>query len=175
MSFTLIDVSVVPPVGSIVAYAGTSSPNGWLLCDGSSYSTTTYSSLYNVIGNKYGSATNTFNVPDLRSKVIRGSSATATLTNTTNGANTVTLATSNMPSHTHTYNDAYYGNDTGSKPNGSIFGTGGNVDTNNGFIWRQSNGTWGTSASDINTGSTGSGTAFSIIPSNLEMNFIIKI
>ncbi len=34
----------------IVPYAGSTAPDGWLLCDGSAVSTTTYSNLYSVIG-----------------------------------------------------------------------------------------------------------------------------
>ena len=41
------------PVGSILNYAGPTAPNGWLLCDGSEVSKTTYSRLFSIIGNLY--------------------------------------------------------------------------------------------------------------------------
>ena len=63
----------VPP-GSIMAYMGTNPPTGWLLCDGSAVSRTTYSRLFGVIGiaNGYGDGMNTFNLPDLRGMFLRG-------------------------------------------------------------------------------------------------------
>lgn len=41
------------PVGSIIAYSSDTIPNGWLLCDGSVVSRTTYSELFNAIGLSY--------------------------------------------------------------------------------------------------------------------------
>lgn len=42
-------------------------PTGWLICDGSAYSRSTYERLYNKIGNTYGAGdgSTTFNVPNL--------------------------------------------------------------------------------------------------------------
>jgi microcystin-dependent protein len=61
------------PPGTVVAYMGTTAPAGWLLCNGASVSRSTYASLYAVIGNASGSAdTNSFNVPDLRGRFLRG-------------------------------------------------------------------------------------------------------
>jgi len=52
--------------GIITAYgSNVGVPTGWLLCNGSSYSTSAYSSLYSVIGNSYGSVgAGFFNVPN---------------------------------------------------------------------------------------------------------------
>jgi hypothetical protein len=43
------------PTGTVEAYAGSSSPTGWLMCDGSYVSKTTYYYLYSIIGDNYGS------------------------------------------------------------------------------------------------------------------------
>lgn len=53
-------------VGSIIAYAGTTIPSGYLLCDGSAISRTTYSALFSAIGTTYGAGdgNSTFNLPD---------------------------------------------------------------------------------------------------------------
>lgn len=85
------------PVGSIIAYAGSSVPNGWVVCDGSAISRTTYAGLYSVCGTYYGSGdgSTTFNVPNLTDKFIRGGS-----TRGTSGGST-SITTSNMPSHDH--------------------------------------------------------------------------
>lgn len=67
------------PSGCIMAYGGTTAPSGWLLCDGSAVSRTTYAGLYAIIGNAYGSGdgTTTFNLPDFRGRFLRGVDGTA--------------------------------------------------------------------------------------------------
>lgn len=60
------------PVGSLQAYAGASAPTGWLLCDGTSYTTAAYPELYSVLGYTYGGSGSNFNVPDLRGRVPMG-------------------------------------------------------------------------------------------------------
>lgn len=65
------------PVGSIQAYGGATSPQGWLLCQGQSLLRTDYPELFAVIGTSFGSADSThFNIPDLRDKFLEGASAT---------------------------------------------------------------------------------------------------
>ena len=60
--------------GEIKMYGGASAPTGWLLCDGSAVSRTTYAPLFAVIGTTYGIGDNstTFNLPDGRGKVPVG-------------------------------------------------------------------------------------------------------
>jgi microcystin-dependent protein len=60
------------PVGVVFPFAGTAAPNGWILCDGRSLSTTTYAALFASIGYAYGGAGANFNVPDLRGRVVAG-------------------------------------------------------------------------------------------------------
>lgn len=63
------------PVGSIIAYAGSVVPDGYLLCDGTMVDKTTYSKLYNVIQGIYGEDASNFKLPDLRDRFIQGGSA----------------------------------------------------------------------------------------------------
>ena len=51
--------------GMIIPYDGSSAPSGWLKCDGSAKSRTTYADLFAVIGTTYGSGdgSTTFNLP----------------------------------------------------------------------------------------------------------------
>lgn len=67
-------------VGAVVAFAGSTSPTGWLLCDGSAVSRTTYAALYAVIGDTYGNGdgSTTFNLPNLVDKFIQGNSTSGT-------------------------------------------------------------------------------------------------
>lgn len=52
--------------GMVSPYAGSVAPAGWLICDGSAISRTTYSALFAVIGTTYGAGdgSTTFNIPD---------------------------------------------------------------------------------------------------------------
>ena len=59
------------PAASLCDYAGTTAPFGWLMCDGSSVSTTTYSVLFAAIGYAYGGAGASFNLPDYRGRFAR--------------------------------------------------------------------------------------------------------
>ncbi|MGH8779294.1 phage tail protein [Paraburkholderia sp.] len=77
------------PIGIVVPYAGLLAATdassgildqvraglcgqGWLYCDGSTYSMRAYWELYGVIGKSFGGDTTTFNVPDLRGRFVRG-------------------------------------------------------------------------------------------------------
>lgn len=62
------------PPGIIHAYGAASAPTGWLLCDGSAVSRTTYAALFAIIAENFGQGDNTttFNLPDLRGRFIRG-------------------------------------------------------------------------------------------------------
>lgn len=66
---TINDVKTsLVPVGVIFPFASDVAPTGYLLCDGSEISRTTYSELFAVIGITYGEGdgSSTFNLPDLR-------------------------------------------------------------------------------------------------------------
>lgn len=68
------------PPGIIHAYGGTTAPTGFLLCDGSAVSRTTYAALFAIISTAYGSGngTTTFNLPDFRQKFLLGKAAAGT-------------------------------------------------------------------------------------------------
>jgi microcystin-dependent protein len=126
------------PTGTILSFASSVAPSGYLLCDGAAVSRTTYAALYSLVGNLYGSGdgSTTFNVPDLRGRVAMGAGQGAGLENrvlaNTHGTETHTLSIAEMPSHTHGLqvitgsgaydNGSYYGNYPG---NTSAAGGGG--------------------------------------------------
>ncbi|HRF69837.1 MAG TPA: tail fiber protein [Candidatus Pelethenecus sp.] len=62
------------PIGLVSPYVGSAAPSGWLLCDGSAVSRTTYADLFAVISTTYGTGdgSTTFNLPDLRSRLPVG-------------------------------------------------------------------------------------------------------
>lgn len=65
ISFALEGANVTP-AGVVMMYAGTTAPSGYLLCDGSAVSRSTYSILFSVIGTNYGAGdgSTTFNLPN---------------------------------------------------------------------------------------------------------------
>ena len=61
------------PIGAILPFSSDTIPNGWLLCDGSSFSTTSYPELFDVIGTTYGyDDDRNPKLPDLRGRVAVG-------------------------------------------------------------------------------------------------------
>lgn len=65
-------VQNVLPVGVILPYAGTNTPQGYFTCDGSEISRVTYSKLFEAIGTTYGGGDgyNTFNIPNTSHRVL---------------------------------------------------------------------------------------------------------
>jgi len=89
------------PVGMIVPFGGTIAPAGYLICDGSSYDHLDYPELFAQIGYYYGGSGDNFNVPNLYNRVVVGSGDNFDIGDV-GGASTVTLDSSEMPSHSHT-------------------------------------------------------------------------
>lgn len=93
-------------------FAGSTAPQGYLLCDGSAVDRTTYATLFAVIGTTYGAGdgSTTFNVPDLSGRVVIGVSGSHAL-GTTGGSETVTLTADQLPAHTHVVPQHGHAND----------------------------------------------------------------
>jgi microcystin-dependent protein len=145
------------PSGAVVPFGNTTIPDGFLACDGAAVSRTTYASLFATVGTGYGvgNGTTTFNVPDLRSRVIMGHSGSGDYTylGATGGAATVTISTATMPAHTH-----------------AITMCGGSLQGGHYAPTAATIGTPGTAAS----GSYGGGTAHDNMPPNILLKWGIK-
>lgn len=80
---------LIPP-GSMQMFAGSSTPGGWLLCNGQAVSRTTYADLFAAIGTTWGvgDGSTTFNVPDMRNVAPYGANnvALGTKTGSINGS-----------------------------------------------------------------------------------------
>jgi microcystin-dependent protein len=101
----------VSPIGAIISFAGQAAPQGWLICDGSQVSRTTYVELFNVVGTSFGSGdgASTFNLPDFRRRVPvgMGGAGTPALGNqigSTGGQESQQLTLNNAPDHVHNGN-----------------------------------------------------------------------
>ncbi len=141
------DGVIIPP-GAAMDFYGSSAPTGWLFCDGSAVSRTTYAALFTAIGTTYGSGngSTTFNVPDRRhrvsigagagardgesgSGVISGGTALSTLSiGEWGGSSEVTLTAdqSGLPEHAHEISlaSASGGGGSGTNPAGNDTATG---------------------------------------------------
>lgn len=71
---TVGQVQSAAPIGSVISFAGSSAPTGWMLCAGQTLSRTTYASLFSVIGESFGAGdgSTTFRLPDCRGRVEVG-------------------------------------------------------------------------------------------------------
>ena len=67
------------PTGMILPFLGTSVPEGFLLCNGSNVSRTTYANLFNVIGTKCGAGdgSTTFTLPNLHRRFAEYTTTTS--------------------------------------------------------------------------------------------------
>ncbi len=127
-------------VGAIQMYGGATAPKGWLLCDGSAVSRTTYAKLFEVLGTAYGAGdgSTTFNVPNFSGRFPIGHCNTTPITNTSScgyqggssayprsgdtvgwfglgeagGEDSHVLTTAEMPSHNHSASTGSAGSHT---------------------------------------------------------------
>jgi len=76
-NFGNIYKTTASPVGSVQMFAGSSAPSGWISCDGTAISRTTYAALFAIIGTTYGvgDGSTTFNLPDMQGRIPVGSGA----------------------------------------------------------------------------------------------------
>lgn len=94
MNFNPFPVGIVLPFGSDIA------PNGYLLCDGSTYDIGDYPELFDVIGYVFGGSGVDFVVPDLRDRTVVSMGSVFDFKDD-GGEIDHQLSTSEIPSHTH--------------------------------------------------------------------------
>lgn len=119
------------PPGAGAPFFGAAAPTGWLSCDGSAVSRTTYADLFAAISTTWGvgNGTTTFNLPDGRDDFLRGASGTLTVgTRQTDllktHTHTITVNSGGAHSHTVPKGDSGGGNSVQNGPS-----SGGTVDT----------------------------------------------
>jgi microcystin-dependent protein len=196
--------SKVSPTGSITAYAGTSAPTNWRLCNGDVVIRADFPDLFAVIGTAFntgGEAGTEFRLPDLRSRMPIGAGTGTGLTNrvfaTRSGSETTQITSPNLPLHTHTINHDHgaftttggegahvhnlFGNNTGIPSGTNAFGLA-MMTLTSGTSNRNSD-TAGAHNHSIDvpafTGNSGDGgfvnTAIAVMNPFLALNFIIKL
>lgn len=204
-----LDNYILVPAGTINVSAANNAPNGWLICDGNVYAKASYVNLFDAIGQTYMydasyDQLNYFRVPDLRGRVVVGSgdNGDAGVSNRVfsekGGAETHTLTTTEIPSHTHsgttdasgehihnvtdpghthtqtTVNDDY--NNSGANPPGFTADSAGTQ------VWSNINSSTtgisinsaGTHAHTFTTGSTGGSAAHNNMQPFMALRYLIK-
>ena len=157
------------PVGTINMYAGAVAdiPTGWLLCDGSAVSRTTYAQLFAVLDTEYGvgDGSGTFNVPNFvtSNKFPRAATNDAGR-GTTGGSSTHTLTLSEIPVHNHSHSHTYT---QSSNTSGPIYSS---PSSSGGF-----NAGGSTSNTSNDSTNAGGGAAHENKPPFLDVHFIIAV
>lgn len=113
-----VELSGLKP-GTIVAFAGNSSLDGYLICNGSAVSRTTYVELFAVIGTTYGTGdgSTTFNVPNLTDRFIQGSGTAGTKKDAGLPNITATADVTQGASRSYNATGAFYQTDNGNGGN----------------------------------------------------------
>jgi len=162
-------------VGEIKMWGTASAPTGYLLCDGSSVSTTTYAALFAIIGYTFGGSGASFTLPDYRGRMPIGVSGSYALAATGGSANAT------LVSHTHTATSVVtdpthtHGTPSSRAPNGLGAGDAYSWGTTFGDIPGQNVNNASTGISVATTNSTeGSSATNANLPPYLAINFIIK-
>jgi len=156
------------PVGFISAYPSNTPPSSkWLVCNGQTLAQAGYPDLYALIGNFYTipPITDMFKVPNLQTKILRGSDTGVNTPGTGGGSDTHTLTTAEIPAHDHTiaHTHTIPIADNGGVQARAARGTSTNI------------GTLSTSASSAaNSGSSGGGGAHNNLPAVVHMAYMIK-
>ncbi|MFZ5517057.1 MAG: phage tail protein [Candidatus Zhuqueibacterota bacterium] len=181
------------PVGSITIFAGSTPPEGWLICDGSLVSLATYPDLYSVIGTTYGGYSIYFNLPNLKGKVPVGRDAwdaSFDVLNKQGGAKTHTLTTDEIPAHSHVVDPpATYTNRTGAHSHTISVNMYGNPDGWSDYGRNYWSNTWASNDPSTSTNgdhehyvdiggfwanNTGGGAAHNNLQPYIVLNYIIK-
>jgi len=166
-------ISAILPTGTVMPFAGSSAPTGFLVCGGQSLTVSSNQDLFDVIGYTYGGSGTSFNVPDLRGRVVAGqdnmggtsafrltASSAANIDGVTLGAtggdeeHTLLSSESGLPDHTH--------------PNGARDGSDNNIEN------ATSGGGEFTTSGSVTGGAQDASAAHNNVQPTIILNYIIK-
>ena len=162
-----------PFLGEIKMFGGNFAPLGYALCDGQLMSIQQNTALFSILGTTYGGdGIQTFGLPDMRCRMPvhqgNGPGLTPFVLGEITGSQSVSILTSNLPSHTHLVG-ATSGGGTATGPAGGFLA----ASTARDKVY--SAGPPDTTLSPQTVGLTGNNIPISIIPPVLCVNFIIAL
>lgn len=171
-----LDTFVLIPAGTIIMSASITEPSGWLDCDGRLFNITVYPDLFSAIRYSFGGVDNSFNLPDMRGRTGVGLGQGSGLSNRSladvSGAETHTLTTDQIPSHSHGVTDPghahSYVNNTNDQDTDNAFGTETAADQ------ADLSKTTGTSNTNISIQNTGGGAAHNNMQPFVVLRYLIK-
>jgi len=164
-------------IGEIIMFAGTFAPRNWAFCAGQLLSISQNTALFSILGTTYGgNGQTTFALPDLRGRVPVGAGQGPGLADISLGEQagtpTVTLLTTQMPSHNHVINGVATGLANNANPAGNAPGIG-VVPSTNTPINMYNNGTPAAAMNPQTCGLAGGNQPHPNMQPYLGMNFII--
>lgn len=175
-------ISQLVPTGTVFHYAGSTAPSGWLLCDGSAVSRTTYAGLFASISTTFGTGdgSTTFNVPDTRGIFVSGV-GTQTISSISYSRTLGTKQGDLIQGHFHAFNAKNLSTGNGISPNNNanfpvVLNDGG---TGVAMLYPSVNTSFGAGygvqapGTDYSNGTPRTGPETR--PANIAMNYIIKI
>lgn len=165
---------VAEPPGVMKQFAGATAPSGWLMCNGSAVSRTTYAALFAAIGTAFGTGdgVTTFNVPNTQNRVLVGAGGLYSRGSTGGSKDAIVV------SHAHTGTTGAVADHKHEAGTGSFSVTG------SGFAYGGGGSSLGTSSETaaagghshtFTTDSTGASGTDANMPPYLAVNMIIKV
>jgi len=171
-------------IGMVFLFAGNFAPSGFMSCEGQLLSISSNTALFSILGTTYGgNGTNNFALPDLRGRVAvgqgQGPGLSPYVEGQTGGSESVTLAVSQIPAHSHLLK-VNSGAATATAPGNTTYfaagpssGSGPNASTLKSFISNPVGG--GVTLNPGSVISTGGGQPVSIVQPYLSMFYILTV
>ena len=173
-------------IGEIRIFAGTFAPKGWAFCDGQILSISQNTALFSILGVAYGgNGQSTFALPNMNGRVPigcgNGPGLTSRVEGEIGGQETVTLLTSEIPTHSHVVTagtvgvPSYTGVGNSDTPENSYPASSSKSYTTTETANASTKGTMNTAGSTVQLSTTGGGQPHNNLQPYLAVRYIIAL